>query len=95
MNDDLVIALGELSHNLLRNPHFELLGKMFEQQVAADLLQTKPQEADERERIYFRRQGYLAFMSHIAGFAADFAALTERRTEVDDDGIDDPSVHDF
>jgi hypothetical protein len=96
LNPETVIALGELCSGLLRSPHFELLGKLFEQQIAADLLQTKPSEADERERIYARRQGYLAFLSHMSGFATDYDALkTEHIANHDDDGIDDPSVHDF
>lgn len=96
MNDDVVLALGELASSLQRSPQFELLGQYFEQQVAADVLQTKPHEAEERERLYMRRQGYLAFLQHLGLFAAKYAELTERPPErSDDDEIDDPSVHDF
>lgn len=94
MNDETVLALGELSTNLLRNPHFDLLNKMFEQQVAADLLETKPSESEERERIYARLQGHRAFLMHIGLFASNYVKLTEK-TPTNHDDDDDPSVHDF
>lgn len=89
------MAVGELADSLLRSTQFKLIQDLFDQQVAHDVLTTKPDQATERERLYSQLQGKLAFIHHIAVFAEQYRAMTER-TEVDpEDDIDDPSVHDI
>lgn len=97
MNDEVVLALGELATTLLRSPQFEALNNLFEQQVAHDLLTTKPEEKARREGLYATLQGSRAFMSHLQIFAEDFARLNSppEAAEEADDPIDDPAVHDF
>lgn len=92
-----MIALGELSDGLLRNPHFSALNKLFEQQVAADVLETKPDETAKRERHYATLQGSRAFMGFLQMFAQQYAELTAKPVEQEGNAKDDddPGVHDF
>lgn len=79
---------------LLASDEFKHLNVLFEQQIAVDVLNTKPTDAEERERIYATLQGSRGFIAHVEGFANDFAIMT---TPVVDTGPDedDPSVHDI
>jgi hypothetical protein len=97
MNDESVIVLGELSHSLLGDPRFTALHQLFEQQVATDMLTTKPDEKMKREGLYATLQGARAFIDHIASFAQDYVRATTTQTveDAEDDEIDDPSVHNF
>lgn len=90
----MIRRLGEFSTALLASPEFKDLNALFEQQIAVDVLGTKPDDAVERERIYAMLQGSRAFTSHIERFANDYAILI---TPVVDTGPDedDPSVHDI
>lgn len=97
LDEEIVIALGEFSLNLLRDPKFKVLNDLFEQQVAADVLSTKPEEKQKREYLYATLQGGRAFMGQLQLFAEKYTQLTST-TQVEDaieDDIDDPSVHDF
>jgi hypothetical protein len=93
--EEIVIAVGELSSNLLRSRQFQMIQDLFEQQVAHDVLTTKPDQASERERLYTQLQGMRAFVHHVAVLAEQYGAMTERQVVDPDDAIDDPSVHDF
>lgn len=93
--DDIVMAVGELSDSLTRSSQFELIKNLFEQQVAHDVLTTKPDQTTERERLYAHLQGARAFYHHIAALAEQYRSMTEREVIDPDDEIDDPSVHDF
>lgn len=94
-NEDIVIAVGELCGSLTRSPQFQLVQNLFEQQVAHDVLTTKPDQTIERERLYAQLQGARAFYHHIAVLAEQFRAMTEREVIDPDDEIDDPAVHDI
>jgi hypothetical protein len=94
-NEQIVMAVGELANTLSRSPQFQTMITLFEQQVAHDLLTTKPDKADERERLYSQLQGQRAFTHHIAGLAEQYRAMTEQQAVDPIDLIDDPSVHDF
>lgn len=91
--------LGELSTSLLADPRFKALNDLFEQQVAADVLETKPEEKQKREYLYATLQGGRAFMSHLQLFAEKHKQLTssqpEESTTQDYDEFDNPDVHDF
>jgi hypothetical protein len=96
--DELMIQkLGEYSHALLASEEFKTLNSLFEQQVAVDVLMTKPKDSEERERLYAQLQGTRAFTSHIEGFARAYAdtlqTILDAETPVGDD--DDPSCHDI
>jgi hypothetical protein len=97
LNDDAVIYLGELANSLLGDPRFEALHQLFEQQIAHDLLTTKPEEKMKREAYYTTLQGARAFLDHLTGFAQDYVRATavQPTEDAEDELIDDPSVHDF
>lgn len=97
MNEETVIVLGELANSLLSDPRFEALHQLFEQQIAHDLLTTKPEEKMKREAYYTTLQGARAFLDHLTGFAQDYVSATSTQTteDAEDELVDDPSVHDF
>ncbi len=96
MNEELIQSLGAFSHALLGADEFKTLHQLFEQQMAADVLSTKPADNIERERIYAQLQGGRAFIAHLEGFAADHTRNLQAALAVPDpDDIDNPDVHDI
>ncbi len=94
MNDDILLKLGVFSEALLASDEFKHLFQLFKQQVAVDMLDTKPSDAKERERLYGTVEALNYFVSHVQGFAN----LTDpsQKPEVDpSQDIDDPAVHDI
>ena len=95
MNDNDIRKLGELSHALLVSPEFKMLTDLFEQQVAVDVLSTKPNEPEKREQLYATLQGMRAFNVHMAGFAEAYARTQTIQTDDGTQDHDDPGVHDI
>lgn len=93
----MIQRLGAFSHALLAADEFKELNALFDQQIAVDVLSTKPADTAERERIYSMLQGSRAFLAHIEQFAADYersiASIHDAETPSQDD--DDPAVHDI
>ena len=79
---------------LLASDEFKHLNALFEQQVAVDVLGTKPDQTAERERQYAILQGSRAFITHVEGFAQAYAISQTPAVETGPDE-DDPSVHDI
>ncbi|WP_316235061.1 MULTISPECIES: hypothetical protein [unclassified Bradyrhizobium] len=83
---------------LLSNEAFKALVAMYEQQCAADILATQPQEVKRREQIYASYLGFEGFLALVRKFAeASETLATHQSKQVDaaPDPIDDPSVHDI
>lgn len=95
MNDHDIRKLGELSQALLVSPEFKMLTDLFEQQVAVDVLSTKPNEPEKREQLYATLQGMRAFSVHMAGFAEAFERINTIKVAEDTQDHDDPGVHDI
>lgn len=95
MEEELILRLGAFSTMLQASDEFKNLNLLFEQQIAVDVLNTKPTDAAERERLYATLQGARSFQIHIAGFANDYAIANT--PEVVDQNLDDdnPDVHDI
>lgn len=90
-----MMAVGEIANSLSRSPQFKIIQDLFEQQVAHDVLTTKPEQGQDRERLYSQLQGARAFAHHIASLAEQYRTMTELQVITQDDEIDDPSVHDI
>lgn len=97
MTPELIQRLGEFSNALLASDEFKQLNLLFEQQVAVDMLNTKPDDAKERERIYATLQGSRGFTTHISLFAEAYVRSLPSTINADAQGPDedDPSVHDI
>lgn len=98
MNDEMISGLGVYCYELLSSEAFDALCKLYSQQCAVDILQTKPHETKAREGIYAAYQGFEGFLA----FAQDFAAAAEKQAqpqqqivEPTTEDIDDPGVHDI
>lgn len=90
MNEQLVLDLGEFAKNLQDEERFQAFVALYEQQLAADLLSTKPHEQKTREQIYASLQGFRGFRA----FLKDFADCREKLLNPTvPDNSDDPSVH--
>ncbi len=96
MTDEQLLMLGVFSTTLLASDEFKQLHTLFKQQVAVDMLDTKPTDAKERERLYGTVEALSSFISHIQGFANAGEQLTKPDAEEPgQDIIDDPAVHDI
>lgn len=94
MNDEDIATLGGFCLELLGDPRFQALQSLFDQQCAADILGTAPEQKEARERVYHEHNGVAVFVGLMAKFAEAFDKLTQPppdQTEVSDD----PSVHDI
>ena len=96
MNDELIFALGGFCTELLSTEAFSALTNLYSQQCAADILQTKPGEAKEREQIYASYLGFEQFLALAKKFSEAHTALTNAPTKTEvEDTTDDPRVHDI
>lgn len=95
MTNEQIRSLGEYSHALLASEEFKTLNVLFEQQVAVDVLGTKPDRPEDRERLFATLQGSRAFTSLIESFAHAWVELTATDVPAAQDPIDDPGVHDI
>lgn len=94
MNDDLIADLGGFCLELLGDQRFQALQQLFDQQCAADILGTKPDNKEARERIYHEHNGIASFLGLMGKFAEAFDKLTAPPPTVHYED-DDPSVHDI
>lgn len=80
---------------MLSSETFKALTAMYQQQCAADILGTKPEDAAGRERTYAAFSGFNDFIALAQKFAEAHEKLTTTPTVSDttDDDIDDPRVH--
>src|SRR5690348_885687 len=96
MDEEMIRRLGAFAHSLLAYDEFKELNALFEQQIAVDVLSTKPHETRDRERIYSMLQGSRAFTTHLSNFADDYQRLVAESLDVANPSQDDdPAVHDI
>jgi hypothetical protein len=81
LNDETIGLLGGFAYELLREDRFLALQDMFKQQVAADFLQTLPQEVKKREGIHAAYTGFSEFTRLLHQFAEAYAALYKQQNE--------------
>jgi hypothetical protein len=95
MTEDQLVSLGAFSKELLGSEAFNVVVNLYETGRTRELLQTKYEDAKERERIYTQITGlgeFLAFMKTIVDKHDELV----NPTPVDPDAPgDDPSVHDI
>lgn len=68
MNAEDVLELGGYADHLLADPTFQYLSAGFEQGLVAELLATKPLEADRREYIYTKIAAHREFLTHLVEY---------------------------
>ena len=94
MNDDLLADLGGFCYELLGEQRFQALIQLYDQQCAADILGTKTDAKEARERIYHEHNGVASFVALMAKFAETFDKLTAPPPD-HLEPQDDPAVHDI
>lgn len=94
MNDDTIADLGGFCLELLGDQRFQALIELHTQSVVADILSTKADAKELRERLYHEHAGAQAFLGMISKFAETFDKLTAPPPPQDHLEVeDDPSVH--
>jgi hypothetical protein len=93
LNDQLILELGGFCKELLGSDAFNALTQLYSQQCAADILQSKPEDAKSREQIYAAYLGFEGFLALTKKFSDAHAALTSEPAP--EDTTDDPRVHDI
>lgn len=97
MDDTTISALGGFCKGLIDAEAFDAITKLYSQQVAVDILNTKPHETKAREQLYASYLGFENFISLVKKFAEAHDKLhvtADQQTSAHYD-IDDPSVHDI
>jgi hypothetical protein len=98
LNDDLIALLGQFSAELLGDERFKMLVQMYQQQCAADFLETKSTQRDQREKIHAAYTGFGDFIALVEKFAEAHKKLIDEQstdTQALSSDEDDPSVHDI
>ena len=90
----MLADLGGFAYELLGDQRFQALQQLYDQQCAADILGTKTDAKEQRERIYHEHNGVAVFISLIAKFAETFDKLTAPPPD-QSEPQDDPTVHDI
>jgi hypothetical protein len=92
LNDNDIASLGGFCLELLRDQRFQALIQLFDQQCAADILGTKTDAKEQRERIYHEHNGLAVFIDLMEKFAETFDKLTAPPPD-QSEPQDDPTVH--
>jgi hypothetical protein len=90
--DQLCGEVGDYLQSLLSNQHFQLVSAWFEQTAVQELLSTKHDDKEGRERIYARIAAHRDFLTTLVQIIARQQELTQPQPQ-DHSDEDDPSVH--
>jgi hypothetical protein len=99
----MISLLGQFCFELLGDERFKVLTQMFGQQLAADILATKPEHYKRREYLHAAWTGFGEFTALVEKFAEANTKLVEEQQrdilhstpDYTDEVPDDPSVHDI
>lgn len=95
MNDDEIIALGELSKALLVSEHFHTIIEHYKQSLACDILTTKPADKDKREEIYASLAGVNGLLGYMQLNAAAADKIQNPTPVTTDADLRDTDEEDF
>lgn len=97
MNDEMILGLGSFCKELLSSEAFTALTKLYSQQCAVDILETRTDDKAGRESIYAAYQGFEGFLALTKKFADAHDKITTETASAGttEDDIDDPRVHDI
>jgi predicted ATPase len=86
INDEMIGLLGQFSKELLGDHRFKAMVELFNQQMAADMLNTAPHEHKKREGVYAAYQGFSEFTKLVQQFSDAFDSIyTEQQSSTDTD----------
>ena len=92
MTEEEIVYLGSWAHTLLTSPEFNRLLNEFDRSTVEMMLTTKPQDKEERERIF----GVVHGMREFIAFMQNFVVEKDRiQNPIVVDPLDDPAVHDI
>lgn len=92
MDADDISSLGDYCETVLVTEQFNTIIKAYERQIVEQALNTKPEHAELRERIYASLNGVRDFL----GFMQEFVIQRDKLNKPEQaDAQDDPAVHDI
>lgn len=93
MDTDTLLKLGGYCEQALQSPDFQLLATDYEQELVGLLFNSKSNDTQAREQIFFRIQGFRDFLMRLGSIVEQRNKLLD--PEQDHSDIDDPTVHDI